>query len=117
MVGLHTSMETISLEVNDGSDWREGEVGKVRPIQKDESEGGKTVKIREGHIPGTWEKQRLRPEIPVIGLTGPNHESLHDKLIEQVSANICIVEFTSVSSSAVYKPSRSLNQCPPWLSV
>lgn len=46
MVGLHTSVETISLEVSDGSDWREGEVGRVRPIQADKGENGKTVKIR-----------------------------------------------------------------------
>lgn len=55
MVGLHTSMETISLEASDGSDWREGEVGKVRPIQKDEGEDGKTVRIRAGNISGFWE--------------------------------------------------------------
>lgn len=29
-------------------------------------------------------------EIPVIGLTGLSHRSLYDKLIEQVSANICM---------------------------
>lgn len=60
MVGLHTSMETISLEVNEGCDWREDEVGRVRHIHKDKdekrdsdfAEDGETVKIRAGNMSG-----------------------------------------------------------------
>lgn len=54
MVRLHTSVETISLEVNEGCDWREDEVGRVRYIQEDKdaerdgdfAERGQAVEIR-----------------------------------------------------------------------
>lgn len=36
MAGRHTWMETISLEVNEGCNWREHEVGRVSHIQAPE---------------------------------------------------------------------------------
>lgn len=58
-------METISLEVNDGRDWGQGEIGRVMPVQKDKSEkrdsdiaeDWKTMKIRAGNISGIQERQ------------------------------------------------------------
>lgn len=58
-------METISLDVNDGCDCGEGEIGWVTPIQKDMgkkqdsdiAEDGKTMKIRAGDISSVQEKQ------------------------------------------------------------